>query len=150
MSAPAGPVTIPTARSTLPADFRRTPGETVTSFVRKPLDIRPEVWDDGGHVKLNGHAEMIDGVPPYSAMLTLNEWPAGCIDPAGGVMISPGGEDAFIAACEAALSVATETELCYRCRGSGCDFCGGEGEVPCGTEQGVAEIANAADDEAAS
>lgn len=71
-----------------------------------PLTKWPGPWEcslpGGWGAKINGHDKKIDGVPPYSAMLTFNGWPAGCINPAGGVIIT-GSENAFIAACEQEL-----------------------------------------------
>src|SRR5690606_36734581 len=37
-------------------------------------------------VRLNGAGEDQDGIPPFTASIEFNGWPAGLIDPAGGVI----------------------------------------------------------------
>jgi len=56
-------------------------------------------------VRLNGAGEEQDGIPPFTASIEFNGWPAGLIDPAGGVIAAGelANEDTFIAAARAAL-----------------------------------------------
>ena len=61
--------------------------------------------DDRWVVKVNGHREQVESVPPFSALLEFNGWPAGIIDPFGGTIAAGelANEDTFIAAMEAAI-----------------------------------------------
>lgn len=73
----------------------------------------PGCWEPeiGGEWKiaLNGHREPAKSssgaeVPPFSAYIEYNGWPAGVIDPSGGIIAAGecANEDAFIAALRAA------------------------------------------------
>lgn len=58
------------------------------------------------HVRLNGAGEEQDGIPPFTASIEFNGWPAGLIDPAGGVIAAGelANEDTFIAAARAEIA----------------------------------------------
>ena len=66
--------------------------------------------DEHWWIAVNGHAEMVacsngPEVPPYSAYVEFNGWPAGIFNRAGGQFVagSLANEDAFIAAMEKAI-----------------------------------------------
>lgn len=77
---------------------------------RVPLKDHPGLWrhalPGGWEAAVNGHGEPIDGVPPYHARLTFNGWPAGIINPYGGIIAAgeAANEDTFIAALDEELS----------------------------------------------
>lgn len=72
------------------------------------LAAHPGLWesqvDEHWKIRVNGHSETVEGVPRYSAAIEYNGWPAGIIDPSGGIMTagSEANEDTFIAAVVAA------------------------------------------------
>ena len=73
--------------------------------------------DERWWVAVNGHPEQTKcskgtEVPPFTAYIEFNGWPAGCIDPGGGCMAAGAiaNEDELIAAIEAALSKETVKE----------------------------------------
>ena len=66
--------------------------------------------DPRWHVAVNGHKDAREAtdttsVPPFSAYVKFNGWPAGIIDPFGGCMAQGAiaNEDTFIEAVEAAI-----------------------------------------------
>ena len=72
----------------------------------------PGCWehqiDEHWWMAVNGHREKIacssgEKVPPFSAYVRFNGWPAGVIDPAGGIIAAGevANEDAFIEALKA-------------------------------------------------
>lgn len=74
-----------------------------------PLGIWERAFDPW-HVSLNRDniaRKNVRGleVPPYSAMVTFNGWPAGIIDPRGGILAAgaAANEDTFIAAIKEQL-----------------------------------------------
>jgi hypothetical protein len=69
------------------------------------------------HVSLNRENisrknEAGDDVPPYTAVVTFNGWPAGMIDPRGGIIAAgaAANEDTFIAAIKEQLSNSQRAE----------------------------------------
>lgn len=76
---------------------------------------RPGCWErdlpDGWRISVNGHADPTDNsdgvpVPPFTVYVQYNGWPAGFIDPMGGVLAA--GEAANEAAFRAALQKAID------------------------------------------
>ena len=72
--------------------------------------LLPGCWehqvDEHWCIKVNGHMEPIDGIPPHHMMVLFNGWPAGIIHPTDGGVIAAGtlaNEDTFIAALDAAI-----------------------------------------------
>lgn len=69
----------------------------------------PGLWehqiDDLWLIKVNGHDKEVEHVPPFSAYITFNGWPAGVIDPFGGCIVASDhcNEDSFISAIGAAI-----------------------------------------------
>ena len=78
----------------------------------------PGCWeyqiDEAWWIAVNGHKEPVSvfrpqhpgvpvSVPPFTAYIEYNGWPAGLIDPARGTMAAGEGanQDAFMAACDA-------------------------------------------------
>lgn len=53
-------------------------------------------------IKVNGHRETIDGVPPFHALVIFNGWSAGLVSPFGGVIAN---EDSFIEAMKNSIGV---------------------------------------------
>lgn len=73
------------------------------------LNLLPGTWryqvDDQWHIEMNGHKEALPnkiGVPiePYQCHIEFNGWPAGVLDPFGGVIAAGecANEDTFIEA----------------------------------------------------
>ncbi len=64
--------------------------------------IRNKVWthkvDDHWFIKINGHPETVDGIPPYCLFVEFNGFPAGCMTPFEGSFAagSAANEDEFI------------------------------------------------------
>ena len=64
--------------------------------------IRNKVWthkvDDHWFIKINGHPETVDGIPPYCLFVEFNGYPAGCLTPFEGSFAagSAANEDEFI------------------------------------------------------
>lgn len=79
-----------------------------------PVNKHPGCWERAvgkWHISVNGHREPrknAEGmeVPPFSAVLTFNGWPAGIIDPSGGVIAAGAvaNEDTFIEALKTELT----------------------------------------------
>jgi hypothetical protein len=91
--------------------------ELASALGVKSINKLPACWEvqvDGRWwVAMNGHGEAVkasDGadVPPYSAWITFNGWPAGVLSPVGGVIAagSAANEDTFIDALK--VRIATE------------------------------------------
>ncbi len=61
--------------------------------------------DDQWEFTVNGSGETVEMIPPYTAALTFNGWPAGLLNPYGGVMAAGtvANEDALIAALKQAI-----------------------------------------------
>lgn len=74
----------------------------------KPYES-PGLWtreiDQEWTIKLNPHGTQVEKVPPYTAAVYFNGWPAGLIDPGGGIIAA--GDTAN----EEALAKAIEREL---------------------------------------
>ena len=77
-----------------------------------PLNQWPGCWesqiDERWHVSINGHREAMrdslgGDVPPFSAAIQFNGWPAGIINPYGGVIAAGelANEDTLIDALKA-------------------------------------------------
>jgi hypothetical protein len=81
-----------------------------------PLSTQPGCWsravDNHWTIHVNGHDEAVEhggaSVPPYSAAVEYNGWPAGMVNASGGVIAAGecANEDAFIGALEAATRAA--------------------------------------------
>ena len=80
-----------------------------------PLNKHDGCWehqiDEQWWCAVNGHKEEMEcshggKVPSYSALIEFNGWPAGIIDPFGGIVAAGtvANEDSFIAAVEAATA----------------------------------------------
>lgn len=79
---------------------------------RPPLDGAIGVYEFGDwRVRLNGDGEEQDGIPPFTASIEFNGWPAGLVDPAGGVIAAGelANEDTFIEAARAEIARVMET-----------------------------------------
>lgn len=72
------------------------------------LRTLPGCWvytvDENWKIKVNGHKEEIDGVPPFSVWLEWNGWPAGIINPTGGLVAA--GQAANLETLNLALTAA--------------------------------------------
>lgn len=56
----------------------------------------PGCWEgDTGEykVKINGHSEEVEAIPPYHACLMHNGWPVAIVGPAGGTVIPFNGSE---------------------------------------------------------
>ena len=64
----------------------------------------PGLWeckiDEKWSVKVNGHAETVENLPPYRCLVEYNGWPAGVVSPFDGVIAAgvDANEDALIKA----------------------------------------------------
>ncbi|MCK4665088.1 MAG: hypothetical protein KAT68_19625 [Bacteroidales bacterium] len=71
----------------------------------KSIKDLPGLWiyeiDKHWKIKLNGHKEEIDNIPPYRCVIEFNGFPAGIINPYGGTIAGGiANEDSFIEAID--------------------------------------------------
>ena len=60
--------------------------------------------DGAWKITINGKSEACDNIPPYGVLVEFNGWPAGILDPGGGVIAAgeAANEDTLIAALKVA------------------------------------------------
>ena len=74
----------------------------------------PGCWEyrisDKWLLKLNGHPEEVDGIPPFHAYVEFNGWPTGVFNPWGGEIAAgeAANEDILIEALDEAIRTAKE------------------------------------------
>lgn len=72
----------------------------------KSIKDLPGLWelaiDEHWKIRVNGHKEEIDAIPPFHCAVEFNGWPAGLFSPQGGVIAAGdcANERTFIEACE--------------------------------------------------
>ena len=88
-----------------------------------PLNQGPGCWerkiDEDWSVSINGHREPRNNsagleVPPFSAFIQWKDWPAGVIDPGGGIIVAGefANENIFIDALKAAGAKLPDEAAC--------------------------------------
>lgn len=74
-----------------------------------PVSKFPGLWErkvnDQWEIKVNGHEEEIKGVPPFTCAVFYNGWPAGMLDPFGGLIAAgtEANEETFAQALQEAI-----------------------------------------------
>jgi hypothetical protein len=86
-----------------------------------PINRLPGCWarrvDDHWEIVVNGHDRPVEHggveVPPYTCVVKFDGWPAGVVDPAGGIVAAgeAANEEALIAALKRAVE---EAKACRR------------------------------------